>query len=341
MTIRAVVAAFVRQGLWALMLMSCVAFPWSHAVASPKGSPWNEQYFTNLPVVDQFGKTHRFYDDLIRDKIVIVNFIFTNCETVCPLMTSRLREVKERLGDRIGKDIFIYSITVDPERDTPQVMKTFFDPFEPGDGWLFLTGKPEDLKLIRYKLGERARSLSEHRSEAALGNDRTGEWTKLSAFEDYDQAARIVLAMDPAWRAAQTTPVTYTQAPEYGSLGLRGQALFIKGCASCHTIGGGDKVGPDLHRVGERRDPAWLMRFIMRPDAMRAEKDPLAMELTAQYKGVRMPNIGLAMNDVHDLMSYLEAKSASLDAEAIKRAENVPVGGAAHVEGHAHMHATP
>ncbi len=109
--------------------------------AAPKGSPWNGDYFTNIKLVDQDGKTVRFYNDLIKDKVVAINFIFTHCGDSCPLETANLSKVKNLLGDRVGKDIFFYSISIDPDHDTPKVLKAYSKNFGAGLGWRFLSGK--------------------------------------------------------------------------------------------------------------------------------------------------------------------------------------------------------
>src|SRR5215475_10866390 len=159
-------------------------------------------YFPNLPVVTQDGKTLKFYDDVIKGKIVLISFIYTNCPDMCPLTTARISQVEDALGDMVGRDIFFISMTVDPVRDMPERLKEFAKAFDAGPGWLFLTGKPEDIKLINASLGDRS-----------------------------------------------------------------------------HTIGVGDRVGPDLRGVTERCDHAWLADFIMHPDKARARHDPIAMSL--------------------------------------------------------------
>jgi cytochrome oxidase Cu insertion factor (SCO1/SenC/PrrC family) len=82
-----------------------------------------------------------FFDDLIKDKMVMINFIYTSCPDVCPLETARLREGQKILGDRVGKGVFMYSITVDPQRDTPEVFRKYAKKFDAGPGGLFLTGE--------------------------------------------------------------------------------------------------------------------------------------------------------------------------------------------------------
>src|SRR6185437_700392 len=105
---------------------------------------------------------------------------------ICPLQTSRVAQIRQKLGDLVGKDFFIYSITMDPEHDTPELLNAYAEAFGAGGGWLFITGKPEDLDKIRWRLGERSRNLSEHRNDLVLGNDQTGEWSRSSVFENPD-----------------------------------------------------------------------------------------------------------------------------------------------------------
>ncbi len=85
-------------------------------------------YFSNLPVVTHEGKRLRFYDDLIKGKIVVINFIYTSCPDICSLSTARMATVQKWLGERVGRDVFIYSISLDPERDSPDVLKAYSRP---------------------------------------------------------------------------------------------------------------------------------------------------------------------------------------------------------------------
>jgi len=158
---------------------------------------WGKDYFPNLPVVTQDGKKLLFYDDLIKGKIVVIDFIYTECPDICSLTTARMAEVQDRLGDRLGRDIFIYSISLDPANDTPEAMKKYAEAFGAKPGWLFLTGKPDDLKLIRWKLGERSRNINEHIAYAMLGNDTTGEWQKTSMMSEIGLLTYEIFSMDP------------------------------------------------------------------------------------------------------------------------------------------------
>jgi cytochrome oxidase Cu insertion factor (SCO1/SenC/PrrC family) len=96
------------------------------------GATWGAEYFPNILLTIHAGKTVRFFDDLIKDKVVMINFIYTSCPDVCPRETARLREVQKNLRDRVGKDVFMYSITVDPQRDTPEVLRKYAKRFDAG-----------------------------------------------------------------------------------------------------------------------------------------------------------------------------------------------------------------
>src|SRR5262245_14947975 len=88
-----------------------------------------EGYFPNLPVVTHEGKTLRFYDDLLKGKIVVINFIYTSCQDICPIATARLAQVEDKLGEKVGRDFFFISMTVDPEHDTPERLNEYAKAF--------------------------------------------------------------------------------------------------------------------------------------------------------------------------------------------------------------------
>ena len=112
-----------------------------------------ERSFPNVTLTTHNGRKVRFYDDLIKDKIVIINFMYVKCDGKCPGTTANLVQVQKLLGDRVGKDIFIYSISLKPEEDTPKVLKDYAKAYKVGKGWEFLTGDPKDIELLRRKLG--------------------------------------------------------------------------------------------------------------------------------------------------------------------------------------------
>ena len=281
--------------------------------ASAQTPRWGAGYIPNPEVVSQDGKTLRFYDDLIKGKVVVISFMFTSCPDLCPLTTARLTQVEDKLGDAIGRDVFFISLSIDPENDTPEKLKAYAQAFGTGPGWTFVTGKPDALRAILHKFGERSRKLSEHRNEVVLGNEATGQWMRNSAFSDLDRLVMDIRGMDPKWREqVRSVPRNAASDTGYQLSDKPGQALFTKLCAPCHTIAVGDRVGPDLYGAAERRTESWLARYIRNPDQMRAQKDPAALALVAQFPGVRMPALGLAEHDAADLVAYIKAETARL-----------------------------
>lgn len=304
--------------LW-LLTAAVLAFSAAPATAAgDAGAIWGADYFPNVPLVTHEGKRVRFFDDLIKDKVVVINFIFTSCPDVCPLETARLREVQKILGDRVGQDVFMYSITIDPDVDTPEVLKRYAERFEAGPGWLFLTGKKADITQLRRKLGlyrEDETALSEHSTSLIIGNQSTGQWIKSSPFENPYILANQVGSQLHNWKLPPKEKRDYAEAPEVRTIS-QGESLFRTRCAACHTIGAEDDagsakkaLGPDLLNVTRKRDRAWLVRWLAEPDKMLAEKDPLAIALLAEWNNVPMPNLRLNEVEIEALLTYIAEES--------------------------------
>lgn len=324
-----------------LMLIFLLSFSGSLARAAGSGaSVWGADYFPNVPLVTQEGKTVRFFDDLIKGKVVAINFIYTSCPDACALETARLREVQKILGSRVGSDVFIYSITIDPEHDTPRVLRRYAEKFQVGPGWLFLTGKEADITLLRKKLGlyteeNRDEKLGEHSLSNIIGNQGTGQWIKGSPYENpYIMASKLGSWLHN-WKLPPESKRSYADAPAVRTIS-KGEELFRSRCAACHTIGaehsGGPQlrpIGPDLMGVTRKRDGKWLSRWLAEPDRMLQEKDPLALSLLAQFDYVPMPNLRLAPADIQDLFDFMEEES--------HRIEHHQHGGHQHGE-HEHQH---
>ncbi len=275
---------------------------------------WGKEYLPNVPVIDHNGRPLKFYDDVIKGKIVVISFVYTSCKNICPLIVARLAEVQSMLSEDVAREVLFVSISIDPIPDTPPKLKAYADAFHITSNWLFLTGTPDDIDLIRHKLGERSGGvIVQHRNEVLLYNDKTSEWARDSGFSDHTTLVANIRAMNPQWRMAATaqTPPAAHAGNHAGAmppvdLHVKGQALFIKGCAGCHTIGHGDKVGPDLKGVVARRGRDWVSSYVTGPNKLRAANDPAAVELGLKYPTVRMPDLGLAETDADDIISYLQ-----------------------------------
>jgi len=140
-------------------------------------------HLPNVELITQTGKKVRFYDDLVKDKMVVINFMYTHCEKVCPPIMMNLARVQKMLNGRVGKDIFFYSITLKPEQDTPQELKKYAKEIGVGKGWYLLTGKPEDIEFLRKKLGftyadpAEDADKSNHIGMLRLGNEPFMRWS--------------------------------------------------------------------------------------------------------------------------------------------------------------------
>ena len=140
----------------------------------------SRSYFTDAPLLTQEGKTVRFYSDVLKDRVVVISFFFTRCQTACPLLTQKLLQVKRELGERFGKEVQFLSISVDPAFDTPQQLKKFAHRHQAEtEGWTFLTGSKEDVDQVLGRLGQTVGEIEDHTTLFIAGNVRSRHWTRL------------------------------------------------------------------------------------------------------------------------------------------------------------------
>jgi protein SCO1/2 len=138
----------------------------------------NKAYFSDLKVETHEGQEARFYTDLLKDRIVVISFFYTNCPTAQMSLVT-LFKLQKMLGEQLGKEIHLLSISVDPERDSLKAVQEYAGKYNPKKGWLFLTGKKENLDAINLKLGNRSLIPESHIQVFLLGNLRTGQWMRL------------------------------------------------------------------------------------------------------------------------------------------------------------------
>ena len=131
---------------------------WNSADGNAQNRPWGEDYIPNLTVTTQHGKPVKFYDDLVKGKIVIMSFIYTSCTDICPLTTARMAQLEEKLGDMVGREVFILSMTVDPERDTPERLKEYAE----------VSGRPRMVIRDRKAGGHPRHQLQIRRAQQAV-----------------------------------------------------------------------------------------------------------------------------------------------------------------------------
>ncbi|MDQ3804620.1 MAG: SCO family protein [Acidobacteriota bacterium] len=150
------------------------------------------KWFSDVELLDQDGRKVRFYSDVLKGKTVVVNAFFTTCTSVCPPMNRNMEKIQEALGDRVGRDVFLVSITVDPATDTPVRLKEYAAKFNAKPGWTFLTGKKENVDWALYKLGQYVEAKDDHKTIFIIGNEATGLWKKAFGMSRADELIRIV-----------------------------------------------------------------------------------------------------------------------------------------------------
>jgi protein SCO1 len=297
------------QAAVAIAILAGAAF---HAApAAADNARWGAGYFPNVTLTTQDGAEVRFYDDLLKGKIVAINLIYTTCKYACPLETARLTQVAKLLGDRMGRDIYFYSISIDPEHDTPAVLKAYSEKYQAGPGWLFLTGKKSEIDAISKKLGLYSEpdpsNPDGHTPMLLIGNEETAQWMRISAMDNPKFMSRTIGDWLNSWQTAKKPTRSYAEVPD---LKLdEGEYTFRNHCAACHTIGRGGRFGPDLAGVTARHDRDWLARFIVDPEALRAAKDATALALRAKYQQVVMPSLDLGARDANVLIDYIERQT--------------------------------
>ena len=298
--------------------------------------------FPNVELTSHEGKVYRFQDDLIDDKVVVINFIYTACKNSCPAETARMKQVYRELDGRVGQDIQMYSISIDPELDTPERLSEYMKKFKTGPGWSFFTAPKESTDRLRRSLGlymedAVAEDDMDHNLSFIMGNDRTGKWIKRSPFDDPQSLANLIghdLFDGTVPRFGKSYAMAPDILPEH-----EGAYLFRTRCNSCHTFGGGDHdLGPDLAGVTFTRPEAWLQKWLSDPSAMIDGGDPTAVDLYTQYNEIRMPNLKLSSEDISRLMDYLriQDKRLGFDTGEKDERENAPAGH--HDHDHAHDH---
>lgn len=157
------------------------------SIGKPRSRAAETGFLPNVPLITHNGDQVNFYDDMVQGKMVLLNFFLVTCkEGRCPVAMANIRKVQELLGDRVGKDVFFLSITLQPDFDSPKVLKQYAEGLDAGPGWTFLTGKAAAIETLRRGLGfvdidpERDRDLTNHIGMARYGNDRLDRWGSVS-----------------------------------------------------------------------------------------------------------------------------------------------------------------
>jgi len=174
----------MRTALGLSALLACLALPAAAVQTPPAPAPAPaaespaQKYFGEIPLVNQDGQTMRLYSDVLKGRTVVIDAMFTSCAGACPLMSQSFARIQDWLGDRLGKDVYLISISVDPENDTPAKLKEYAARYKARPGWYFLTGSKENVAAALSRLGQHVEKREDHLNLFLIGNDRTGLWKK-------------------------------------------------------------------------------------------------------------------------------------------------------------------
>jgi cytochrome oxidase Cu insertion factor (SCO1/SenC/PrrC family) len=165
----------------------------SHQPAQSQQEPSPAQkYFSDVELINQHGEKLRFYTDLLKGKVVVINSFFSTCSSICPPMNRNFAKIQDALGDRLGKDVHLISLTVDPETDTPSRLKDYAEKLGAKPGWHLLTGKKENIDLALYKVGHYVEAKDDHTSIVIIGNEPKGVWTKAQGLAKAEQLIKLL-----------------------------------------------------------------------------------------------------------------------------------------------------
>lgn len=180
-----------------LLLLAAVALP--GFAAGPAG-----QYFKDIVLTDQNGNRVRLYEDVIKDRTIVMNSFFATCKGACPIMTATYTALQNRFAEHLGKDLMFVSITVDPANDTPPKLAEYARKAKAKPGWLLLTGSKDEVTRALKKIGQYSDTPEAHMNIMIVGNDRTGLWKKAFALAKQDDIAGIINSVlnDPGDPAA-------------------------------------------------------------------------------------------------------------------------------------------
>jgi protein SCO1 len=152
----------------------------------------DHRYFTDVMLIDQSGKQMRLYSDVMKGRVVVINEFFTSCTDSCPMMAAKFARLQEWLGPRLGKDVFLVSLSVDPANDTPEKLRAYAARFKARPGWIFLTGSKQNVDFALGKLGPKMNQREDHTTVFLIGNMNTHLWKKAKGTASVEAIAPVL-----------------------------------------------------------------------------------------------------------------------------------------------------
>ena len=181
------------------------------ALARDGGAPLTEVDLPDVELIDRHGRPTNFRADVIGERIVVINFIYTSCSTVCPVSTAIFGQVQQRLGARLGEEVVLVSLSVDPVTDRPPRLSAYARRHNAGPGWIWLTGNKLSVDKLLEGLGAYTPNYRDHPAMVLVGDARTGRWTRFFGFPSPDQ---IMSKVDGLLAARAQTQKLSATAPQ-------------------------------------------------------------------------------------------------------------------------------
>src|SRR5262245_44235760 len=182
----------IFKGVTTIAILCLALLSIQDAKQEPATDSPAHKYFTDVELINQNGEKMRFYSDLLQGKVVVINSFFATCKASCLPLNRNLELVQEALGERLGKDVYILSISVDPTVDTPPNLKAYAKKLNARPGWYFLTGTKENVEFALKKIGQFVPDKQDHLNIFIIGNERTGLWKKAFGLAKSEELIKVV-----------------------------------------------------------------------------------------------------------------------------------------------------
>jgi protein SCO1 len=169
----------------------------SEAARKPDAAAFDERLgLPDTKLVDHDGRERRLTSDVLRDRLAIVGFFYTTCGTVCPILSNLMLQVEQKLGSRVGRDVTMVSLSIDPLRDTPPRLTEYRRSLGAGEGWVWLTGARPQVEEALRAFGAYTADPARHPSQLMVGDARSGRWSRLNGFPSVQQVLDVVARAD-------------------------------------------------------------------------------------------------------------------------------------------------
>jgi protein SCO1/2 len=188
---------------------------------------------TETQLLDQDGRKLRLASDVVANRIVVVSFVYTNCTDICPMVSQTFAQVQQKLGALMDSRVRLVSLTVDPKRDTPAVLKEYASHFAPKAGWLWLTGDQASVTAAHTAFGVTIRNPENHPGQIVIGDPKTGRWTRLYDIDKPEEVLAKVNELLAPQRAEKTAAIDGTSANS--ATGMRTTHMLKQSLAASHS----------------------------------------------------------------------------------------------------------